>query len=82
VDLARNIKPKDYEKALRKAMFFLNFAPMLFVSSKSGFNVRKSVDVIDEVASQVRATLTTGLLNRVMRDAFDRVQPPMVQASA
>jgi len=78
-DLARGIKPKDYEKALRKVMFFLNFAPVLFVSSKSGFNVQKSVDVIDEVASQVRTTLTTGLLNRVMRDAFDRVQPPMVQ---
>jgi GTP-binding protein len=41
--------------------------------------MRESIDVIDEVASQVRTTLTTGLLNRVMRDAFDRVQPPMVQ---
>ena len=78
-DLATGIKPKDYETALRKVMFFLNFAPMLFVSAKSGFNMRESVDMIDEVASQVRTTLTTGLLNRVMRDAFDRVQPPMVQ---
>lgn len=78
-DLAQGIKPKDYEMALRKVMFFLNFAPMLFVSTKTGFNMRESIDVIDEVASQVRTTLTTGLLNRVMRDAFDRVQPPMIQ---
>jgi GTPase len=78
-DLAQGIKPADYEAALRKVMFFLNFAPMRFVSAKSGFNMKESIDVIDEVASQVRATLTTGLLNRVMRDAFDRVQPPMVQ---
>ncbi len=78
-DLAKGIKTKEYEDALRKVMFFLNFAPMVFVSAKSGFNMRESIDVIDEVASQVRATLTTGLLNRVMRDAFDRVQPPMVQ---
>lgn len=78
-DLAKGIKTKEYEDALRKVMFFLNFAPMMFVSTKTGFNIRQSIDVIDDVASQVRATLTTGLLNRVMRDAFDRVQPPMVQ---
>ena len=78
-DLAHGIKMKEYEDALRKVMFFLNFAPMMFVSTKTGVNIRESIDVIDDVASQVRATLTTGLLNRVMRDAFDRVQPPMVQ---
>ena len=78
-DLSQGIPPKEYETALRKVMFFLDFAPMLFVSTKSGLNIRKSVDVIDEVASQIRSTLTTGLLNRVMRDAFDHVQPPRVE---
>jgi GTP-binding protein len=78
-DLAKGVKPKEYERALRDVMFFLNFSPVIFASSKSGFNIQKSIDVIDHVAAQVRTTLTTGLLNRVMRDAFDRVQPPMVQ---
>jgi len=77
-DLAKGNKvtPQEYEKALRRVMFFLDFAPILFVSSQSGLNVRKSIDVIDQVATQISTELTTGLLNRILYDAFDRVQPP------
>ena len=77
-DLAKGNKvtPQEYEKALRRVMFFLDFAPILFVSSQSGLNVRKSIDVIDQVATQISTELTTGLLNRILHDAFDRVQPP------
>ena len=78
-DLAKGIKPREYEDALRRVMFFFNFVPILFVSTKSGFNIRKSVDVIDHVASQNAMQLTTGLLNRVLRDTIDRVQPPQVK---
>jgi GTP-binding protein len=33
---------------------------------------------MDHVAAQVSAELTTGVLNRVLHDAFARVQPPLV----
>ena len=78
-DLRQNIKEEEYEKALRRVMFFFNFVPILFVSTKSGFNMKKSIEVIDEVARQNATELTTGLLNRVVRDAVDRVQPPQVK---
>jgi GTPase len=78
-DLAGGIKPPVYEEALRRVLFFLGFAPLVFVSAKSGANIRKSVAVIDEVARQMSTELTTGLLNRVLRDAFERVQPPSVR---
>ncbi|MFH0953205.1 MAG: ribosome biogenesis GTPase Der [Verrucomicrobiota bacterium] len=78
-DLARGVTEREYERALRKVMFFFDFAPIVFASSVTGFNIRKSVEVIDHVAAQIRTELTTGLLNRILRDAFDRVQPPLVQ---
>jgi GTP-binding protein len=70
---------RAYAAALREAVPFLDFAPLLFVSSRTGYNIRKSVEAIDYVATQVRARLTTGLLNRVLRDAWARVQPPVVK---
>ncbi len=78
-DLAEGVKPKEYEDALRREMFFLSFAPIVFASAKSGFNVRNSIEAIDHVAAQVNTQLTTGLLNRTLHDAFTRVQPPSIQ---
>jgi GTP-binding protein len=80
-DLAIEAKvtQKSYLSALRKALPFLPFVPVVFVSAESGYNVRKSVETIDYVAAQVRTRLTTGVLNRFLHDAFERVQPPFVR---
>ena len=66
----------QYEPELRKAMPFLNFCPMVFVSAKSGYNIRRSLEVIDQVAAQTRMKLSTGLLNRVIGEAYERIKPP------
>ncbi len=65
-----------YEPELRKAMPFLDFCPMVFVSAKSGYNIRRSLEVIDQVAAQTRVKLSTGLLNRVIGEAYERIKPP------
>ena len=65
-----------YEPELRKVMPFLYFCPVVFISAKSGYNVRKSLEVIDEVAAQTRIKLSTGLLNRVITEAYERIKPP------
>ncbi len=77
-DLAKGVTEEEYEKALRKVMYFFDFVPILFLSAQSGFNMKKSLQLIDHVAAQVSIQLTTGLLNRVLRDAFERVQPPLI----
>ena len=46
------------------------------VSAEDGFNVRKTIDVIDSVAAQVTAQLPTGVLNRTVLDAYERTHPP------
>ena len=72
------ITQRKYGAALRDAVPFLPFVPVVFVSAQSGFNVRKSIETIDYVAAQIRTSLSTGVLNRFLHDAFERVQPPLV----
>lgn len=68
-----------YEPALRKEMQFLGFAPLLFISAESGYNIKRSIEVVDYVAAQVETQLTTGILNRVIQDAMAKTPPPIVK---
>ena len=73
------ITQTKYEPALRKEMPFLDFAPLLFISAQSGFNIRRSIELIDYVANQVQLKLTTGVLNRVIQDAMQKYPPPIIK---
>ncbi|HAL92890.1 MAG TPA: ribosome biogenesis GTPase Der [Verrucomicrobia bacterium] len=77
-DLAKGteVKAADYEESMRKELFFLGDIPVLFVSAASGFQIRRSFEVIDAVASRLETKMPTGVLNRVIRDAFAKSQPP------
>jgi len=76
---AEGVTQTKYEPALRKEMPFLNFAPLLFISAESGYNVKRSIETIDYVAAQVETKMTTGVLNRVIQDAVQRTPPPIVK---
>ncbi|MDK2857779.1 MAG: GTPase [Verrucomicrobiota bacterium] len=73
------ITQTKYEPALRREVPFLDFAPLLFLSARSGFNIRRSIELIDYVADQVQLKLTTGVLNRVIQDAMQKNPPPFVK---
>ena len=76
-DHARNVvHAEDYEAELRKELFFLGETPVVFVSAKNGYHVKRSFEVIGAVAGRLETRLPTGVLNRVLRDAFERSQPP------
>jgi GTP-binding protein len=64
---------------LERWLPFLGHCPVVFASAKTGYNIRRSIDAIDLVASQVRADLPTGMLNRVMAAAYERVNPPALR---
>ena len=70
------VKAEDYEESMRKELFFLGDIPVLFVSALSGFQIKRSFVVIDVVATRLGLKLPTGVLNRVIRDAFAKSQPP------
>ena len=79
-DLAEGrLTQRQYEPALRHAVPFLDYAPVVFVSTQTGFNIRKTVEAIDHVAAQVRKPISTGVLNRAILRACQRLQPPMIR---
>jgi GTP-binding protein len=78
-DLMGHSTQKLYQEALARALPFLNWVPVVFVSAQSGLNIKRCLDAIDAVAAHVQMPLTTGQLNRAVLDAYDRVQPPIVK---
>ena len=61
---------------IRRDLAYMTYAPILFISAKTGQRVDKLFDMIDYVANQVAFRVTTGMLNTVLADAQTRVQPP------
>jgi GTP-binding protein len=78
-DLAAGlVKMEAYEQALKKVFAYLA-VPVLFISAHDGTNIRKSIEAIDRVAAAVQLKLPTGVMNRLLRDAMQKVQPPMIE---
>lgn len=73
-------KPADrniFEQQARRALKFLNYAPMLFISAASGKNVDKIWAELELVASERRKRITTGEMNRFLKQVdFERASVP------
>ncbi len=61
---------------VRNAFAFMTYAPILFISAKTGQRVERLFELIDYVSNQASTRITTGMLNNVLADAQTRVQPP------
>ena len=61
---------------IRKDLAFMPYAPILFISAKTGQRVDRLFELIDYVSNQAATRITTGMLNNVLADAQTRVQPP------
>jgi GTP-binding protein len=56
-------------------LFFLDYAPVIFTSAKSGFNLDRLLEAVRYVAAQLQQKIPTALLNRAINDAVERRQP-------
>ena len=65
--------------AVRRMMPFLSFAPIVFCSNKSGYNIRRTVEAIDRAAASASERLPTGMLNRVFETATKKTLAPMIK---
>ncbi len=61
---------------VRQDLAFMPYAPILFISAKTGQRVDRLFALIDYVSNQAAVRITTGMLNNVLEDAQTRVQPP------
>lgn len=63
-------------KKLEESFSFMSYAPIIFISAKTGQRVDRLYTLINYVAEQNAMRIATGVLNDVLADATARVQPP------
>ena len=71
-----NSTVKQFTDKIRTALSYMPYAPILFVSAKTGQRVVKLFEHINYVNDQASLRISTGMLNDVLADATTRVQPP------
>ena len=81
------VKPKRGERQTirelvaetREKIFFLNYAPVLVASARTGENVDRLFGMIGKIERAATRRIGTGVLNRLMRAVFAANPPPMVK---
>src|SRR5437764_11261134 len=81
------VKPKRGERQkireladeTRERIFFLDYAPVLIASARTGENVERLFGMIGKIERASATRIGTGVLNRLMRAAFAANPPPMVK---
>ena len=67
---------EKYKKDVYNKLSYLTYAPIIFISAKTGQRIDKIFDMINEVAEQNAKRISTALLNQVINEAIALVQPP------
>ena len=67
---------EQYKKDVYNKLAYISYAPILFISAKTGQRVNKLFELINSVASQNSLRVSTSVLNQVLNEAIAIVQPP------
>ena len=71
-----NSTVNDFNKKVTTALSYMTYAPIMYISAKTGQRVDKLFEMINYVYNQTVMRVSTGMLNDVLADAIARVQPP------
>ncbi len=66
----------SYRKKLMTDFSFMSYAPIIFISAKTGQRLERLFELIKIVDDQNSTRISTGKLNDVLASATARVQPP------
>jgi GTP-binding protein len=69
----------QYSEWIRSEVPFLEFAPIVSISAKTGQRVGKVLELAIDIWGERRKRVSTGELNRVLRAAAERQAPPVVR---
>jgi len=67
---------EEYRKQVMEKLSFMQYAPVLFVSVKTGQRVHKLLELVKFVFGQASLRISTGMLNDLLNEATAMVQPP------
>ncbi len=65
-----------FQNSVYDTLSFMTYAPNLFISAKTGQRVDKLFPLIESVYKQNSMRISTGVLNDILTDATEKVQPP------
>ncbi len=68
---------EKYRKEVIDKLKFMDYAPVLFISAKTGQRAGTVLSRVKEVYETARKRITTGILNDVLNDATGNLQPPL-----
>ncbi|MBQ5612937.1 MAG: ribosome biogenesis GTPase Der, partial [Clostridia bacterium] len=71
-----NSTVNEFNAKIRVALAYMPYAPIVYVSAKTGQRVRDLFERIKFVHNQALLRVSTGVLNDVLGQAMIRVQPP------
>lgn len=67
---------EDYREKARRQLDFMPYAPLVFISAKSGQRVPKVLETALEVLNERNRRVSTAALNRVLKEAVAKHPPP------
>ena len=70
---------KELIEETRSRIFFLNYVPVLITSASTGENVDRLFALIQKVQRAARKRIGTGVLNRLLRHAFEANPPALLK---
>ena len=71
-----NSTTKKFTEEVYQALSYMTYAPLVFISAKTGQRVETLFEHINYVNLQSNLRVSTGMLNDVLAEATSRVQPP------
>jgi GTP-binding protein len=66
----------EFEKEVRETLGFINYAPIVYISAKTGQRVNKLLDLLNVVNNNYNLRISTGVLNDILNQAVLMNQPP------
>jgi len=67
---------EEYRKNVYEKLSFMQYAPVIFISVKTGKRVDKLLQMVKFVHEQASLRISTGVLNDLLNEATAMVQPP------
>ena len=67
---------EKFKKDVYNKLSYASYAPVVFISAKTGQRVNNLFEMINNVASQNSLRLSTSVINEVINEAISIVQPP------
>jgi GTP-binding protein len=70
-------RQEQIREEIARAVPFVGFAPLITVSAKTGYGIKRLFPAIGSVHRQFTATFPTSALNRLLGDAVENHTPPI-----